>query len=89
MRVGIIGTGNMGTIIMEAMIDSKTVPEENIYITNRTIEKAHKIKSAYKEIHVENDPINVILKSEIIFICVKPLDIYPLLNKSETCLNKR
>lgn len=39
MRIGIIGTGNMGTILTQAFIDAKAIPENKISINNRTIKK--------------------------------------------------
>lgn len=46
MKIGFIGTGNMGTILIESFIESKAADPSNITITNRTIEKALHIKTA-------------------------------------------
>lgn len=81
MQIGIIGTGNMGTIIAESLLISKAVQEENLYITNRTREKALKIKVAFPKIHVLPSPEEVVKKAHVVFICLKPLDIYPLLDR--------
>lgn len=88
MHIGIIGTGNMGTILTSALIDSKAVPGEKIYITNRTIEKAYRIKEVYKDIRVENSVKELVRKSDMIFICTKPLDIHPLLMKIKPYLTE-
>ncbi|NCU17477.1 late competence protein ComER [Pallidibacillus pasinlerensis] len=88
MHIGIIGTGNMGTILTEAIIDSQAAPQEHIHITNRTIEKALQIKANYPNIHVEETVEEVVSNSEMIFICVKPMDIYPLLIKTSHLLKK-
>ncbi|CAG9619387.1 late competence protein ComER [Sutcliffiella rhizosphaerae] len=81
MKIGMIGTGNMGKILVESFIDSKAVPPEDITITNRSLMKAYHIKEKYKEIHVEETADEVVTASDIIFLCVKPLDIHPLLTK--------
>ena len=92
MRIGIIGTGNMGTILTEALIEGNAIEEENIRITNRTLEKAFQLKNKYPQIHVETDANDLARNSEIIFICTKPAEIYPLLLKlkkdltTEKCL---
>lgn len=46
MKIGFIGTGNMGTILIESFIESKAADPSNMTITNRTIEKALHIKTA-------------------------------------------
>lgn len=88
MNVGVIGTGNMGTILIEAMIESFAIAPSNLFITNRTIEKAYKIKEKYDGIQVELSADEVIKKSDLIFICVKPLDIYPLLKPLQAIFTK-
>ncbi|MDX5476018.1 MAG: late competence protein ComER [Bacillaceae bacterium] len=79
MKIGIIGTGNMGNVLIDAFIESKAVPPENITITNRNINKAIVIKNKYNEINVKRSAKEVITESDFIFLCVKPLDIHPLL----------
>ena len=41
MAVGIIGTGNMGSILTEALIAGGGVEPSEVVITNRTIKKAY------------------------------------------------
>ncbi|KMJ60198.1 competence protein [Bacillus sp. LL01] len=82
MKIGMIGTGNMGKILVESFVDSKAVPPENITITNRSIEKAFKIQNKYPDIHVAETAEELVQASDIIFLCVKPLDIHPLLTKT-------
>lgn len=45
MNIGFIGTGNMGTILIEALIESRAVIPSSLTITNRTIDKALNIKT--------------------------------------------
>lgn len=88
MRIGIIGTGNMGTILTEAFIDSQATPQNHVHITNRTIEKALQLKEKYPDIHVEETNEEVVSNSDVIFLCVKPLDTFPLLEKINHLLTK-
>ncbi|WP_429726165.1 NAD(P)-binding domain-containing protein, partial [Bacillus paralicheniformis] len=78
MNIGFIGTGNMGTILIEALIESRAVIPSSLTITNRTIDKALNIKKRFPDIQVAERPEEVITESDAVFICVKPLDIYPL-----------
>ncbi|WP_033828357.1 late competence protein ComER [Bacillus andreraoultii] len=79
MHLGIIGTGNMGTILIEALIEGRALPQENITIMNRTVEKAQRIKNTYPKIHVETNLSALIQKSDIIFLCIKPLNFHEIL----------
>ncbi|MCH1625005.1 late competence protein ComER [Fredinandcohnia quinoae] len=87
MNIGIIGTGNMGNILIEAFIESDAVPPSNFTITNRTIQKAETIKINYPTINVVSTGEEVVTSSDLIFICVKPLEIYPLLQRLSSCLS--
>jgi len=89
MKWGIIGTGNMGTILTEAWLDSGMINQEDLYITNRTLEKAYNLKQNYPGVHVCEDAETVTEETDIVFICVKPLDIHPLLIKLEPTLSKQ
>lgn len=88
MKIGIIGTGNMGKILIEAFIESHAIAPSSLTITNRTIEKAIEIKNHYPDITVSDDPQEVIKRSELIFICVKPAEFHPLLSTLSPYLSK-
>ncbi|ASB88289.1 late competence protein ComER [Bacillus sonorensis] len=81
MKIGFIGTGNMGTILIEALIESKAAIPSSLTITNRTIDKALNIKKRYPGIQVAERPEEAVSESEAVFICVKPHDIHPLLKR--------
>ncbi|EHA31245.1 late competence protein ComER [Bacillus subtilis subsp. subtilis str. SC-8] len=88
LKIGFIGTGNMGTILIESFIESKAADPSNMTITNRTIEKALHIKNRYNSINVTESLEKLVSENEMIFICVKPLDIYPLLARALPYLRK-
>jgi competence protein ComER len=87
MNIGMIGTGNMGSILIGAFIDSMAVPPSQLTITNRTISKSHKIKDRYPNIQVATSATEVAQAADVIFICVKPLEIYPLLQELKPTLS--
>ncbi|MBS4173604.1 late competence protein ComER [Bacillus sp. FJAT-49736] len=88
MKIGIIGTGNMGTILVESFVDSKAISPSNLYITNRTIHKAENLKLKYPLIHICEEIPELIQQCDLIFLCVKPLDFYPLLTKYKDLFTK-
>ncbi|KKI88544.1 competence protein [Bacillus sp. SA1-12] len=86
MNVGFIGTGNMGRILIESFIESGAIRPSFIYMTNRTKSKAEDIKNCYPETNLMDSAEEVAKRSEILFICVKPLDIHPLLKSLDHVL---
>lgn len=76
MKVGIIGTGNMGRILAEALLDGKAVSPSSLVITNRTIMKAMEIKKTFPDILVKSSIIEVARQANLLFICVKPNDMF-------------
>ncbi|MED4905080.1 late competence protein ComER [Parageobacillus thermoglucosidasius] len=81
MKIGMIGTGNMGRILIEAFLESGAVKEDQLIITNRTLEKALDIQRHYPNVYVASGAEEVVQKAIIVFLCVKPLDIHPLLQQ--------
>ena len=55
MEIGIIGTGNMGRILTEALWMERPVSPSSMIITNRTISKAMTIQKNYPDIHITED----------------------------------
>ncbi|MGM7702072.1 late competence protein ComER [Pseudalkalibacillus sp. Hm43] len=79
MKVGVIGTGNMGTILISAFIDSLAVRPSDLMIINRTAHKAEALQKQYPDLKVGKSNGEVTAFCDILFICVKPLEYYALL----------
>lgn len=88
MKVGMIGTGNMGTILTEALINGGAVSPSELTVTNRTLGKAYDLQKRYEEINVAQKPDEVIKESELIFICVKPFDIVKVVKEQQALFTK-
>ena len=71
----------MGTILIESFINGNAVKQEQLFITNRTLEKAYSIQKRYPNIHVMQTNEDVVKHATIIFICTKPLHMPALLQK--------
>ncbi|WP_141604244.1 late competence protein ComER [Terrilactibacillus laevilacticus] len=82
MTIGVIGTGNMGTLLIESFIRSKAIQPSEFVITNRTLSKAESLSKKYEGIQVVPSAKSVFKEAKTIFICVKPLSIYPLLKEA-------
>jgi competence protein ComER len=81
LEIGIIGTGNMGRILIEALVEGKAISPSSMYITNRTISKAMVLKKNFNGIHVKEEVEGVGQAADLIFICVKPHDILHVISK--------
>lgn len=88
MKVGIIGTGNMGRILIEALLDGKAISSSSMIITNRTKAKALELKEIYPRVHVRETGKAVAEDSTLIFICVKPHDVHNVIHDITPFLSK-
>jgi competence protein ComER len=81
MKIGIIGTGNMGRILVESLIEGKAISPSSMVITNRTITKALLLKDRYKGLRVGVNATEVASQTDLVFVCVKPMDVYRILDE--------
>jgi competence protein ComER len=84
MKIGIIGTGTMGSILVESFVDGKAISPSQLLLYNRTEEKARALQHRIPEVNVCPSNKELIQQSDLIFICVKPPDICPLLEKYQS-----
>ena len=78
-KIAIIGCGSMGKMLLEKIINSKIIPEDNLFVANRTLEKVQVLKEKYNNIHICRTNKEAAENSDIIFICVRPSDIKTVL----------
>lgn len=71
----------MGTILIESFINGNAVKPEQLFITNRTLEKAYNIQKRYPDIHVMATNEEVAKHATIVFICTKPLHVPAVLKQ--------
>ncbi len=77
-KLGFIGVGNMGGAIVKALLRSKVVAPENIWASNRSQGKVLKIRDEFP-IHLANTNEELVENSDIIFVGVKPQDLFDVL----------
>ncbi|GHU70903.1 pyrroline-5-carboxylate reductase 3 [Spirochaetia bacterium] len=78
-KIGIIGYGSMGKMLLSKFIESKTVKEHDLFIANRTYEKIINLNTVYPQINICKNNADVAKNVDILFICVKPLEIKTVL----------
>lgn len=74
MNVGFIGTGSMGSILIESFIRSGALTPESIVAANRTLSKAKLLSDKYPGLRTARSNIEVILEADLIFLCIKPAE---------------
>ena len=83
MITGIIGTGNMGTILVESLLTSGFLNQQQLIISNRTLSKAQVLKEKYPGMSIAHSSVEITKSADLIFLCVKPHEMYPLLEIME------
>ncbi|ANE47272.1 competence protein [Paenibacillus swuensis] len=72
MRIGFIGTGSMGSILIESFIQSGAVLPQKIVAANRTFVKAQTLATKYPGLQAVHNNTTVAMTADIVFLCVKP-----------------
>lgn len=81
MRVGFIGTGSMGTILLEAFIASAALSPNQITASNRSRAKVLKLSERYPGLIAAENNMETVSESDIVFLCVKPLEFKKVLEE--------
>ncbi|WP_263560613.1 late competence protein ComER [Paenibacillus polymyxa] len=74
MKVGFIGTGSMGSLLIESFIHSDALKPQQILASNRTYSKVTELARRYPGLHAAQSNRETAAESDILFICVKPLE---------------
>jgi competence protein ComER len=69
----------MGSILIEAFLTSNALAQEQVNIYNRTAAKAEKLKARFPGLKLLASSAEVARLSDVIFICVKPLEYEPVI----------
>ncbi|GGC92266.1 pyrroline-5-carboxylate reductase [Thalassobacillus devorans] len=75
---GVIGTGNMGSIVIESLIESGSIDAEEMIVTNRTLTKAYELKQRHPGLVIIKELAELVDQADIILLCVKPHDMKAL-----------
>jgi len=79
--VGFIGTGNMGAVLIHALLESGALKPDALLVHNRTTAKAEAIARRWPGVRVSCSPVETAVSCDVLFLCVKPLDVAPVLDK--------
>ncbi|WP_048151052.1 pyrroline-5-carboxylate reductase family protein [Methanolacinia paynteri] len=87
-RIGIIGTGSMGSMLTRKFIESGKVSPGDVFIYNRTPEKMNDLVNNYGAIGCAGNG-EVAARSDIIFLCVGPAEVKDVLPEIRPFLDEK
>jgi pyrroline-5-carboxylate reductase len=88
MKVSIIGYGNIGSTIAEALLDKKALRPEHLVIANRTPGKASPLLSRYPGVSLKGNA-EAAAWGDIVFLCVRTPQVSAVLREIAPALGGR
>ena len=79
-RIGVIGTGSMGGMLIRKFVETGAFPTGDVLASNRSPDKVRAV-AAVTGIRIADSNLDLAAASDVIFICVKPLEVKPLLKE--------
>ncbi|USB34414.1 late competence protein ComER [Paenibacillus sp. YPG26] len=89
MRIGFIGTGSMGSLLIESFLRSGALQPRQITATSRTLTRTERLSAKYPGLQAVSSNVQTVLQSDIIFLCVKPLEFPDVLTEIKESLNSQ
>jgi pyrroline-5-carboxylate reductase len=82
---GFIGTGHLGSMLVKKFVETGAIEAEDIMASNQTLEKVERLAEATGIRPVSNRVVADL--SDVIFICVRPLEVKDVLGDVSYLLN--
>lgn len=76
-KVGIIGYGSMGNMLLNGFLDTKAILPHNLFVSTRNKEKVQTLANNGVVICSSNSQL--VKECDIVYICVKPMEVKDLL----------
>ena len=84
-RIGIIGTGSMGGMLIRKFTETGAIGAKDIIACNRSPEKLRSLADL-TGMTIGANNCDVVKRSDVIFLCVKPLDVKGIMNEVKDVL---
>lgn len=85
-RIGIIGTGSMGSMLVDALIASKALSPSQIIVTNRTHAKAEALAARHPGLIALASNVELAQEAQWLLLCIKPLEYSHVLQELQRVL---
>ncbi len=74
MKIGFIGAGSMGSLLVGAFVRSGAMRPDDIVVSSRTPSKLSALAEQYPGLHIAASNREAAIGADYLFLCVKPLD---------------
>jgi competence protein ComER len=81
MKIGFIGTGSMGSLLVDSFIRSGALEASDVIVANRTYHKAERLAAQHPGVTAVTTNREAALRSEYLFLCIKPSEFKPVLEE--------
>lgn len=72
MKVGFIGTGSMGSLLVEAFVNAGAMLPEDITVSSRTRSKAEALSIRCPGLRLADSNVEAAWTADVLFLCVRP-----------------
>jgi len=80
-KTGFIGYGSMGGMLINGFVSTGALAPEEIVISNRTMSKIENLAERWSGISLTTDNRKAAKESDLLFVCVRPLDVLAVLDE--------
>jgi len=87
-KTGFIGYGSMGSMLINGFLKSGVLSSKETLISNRTMAKIENLAQEWKDITLTTDNRKAARESDLLFICVRPLNVLPVLREIKSDLKE-
>ena len=87
-RLGLIGCGNMGSAILSGLIGKRILGPGQIYVYDNVRSKRSSLSKKYRVRTAKNN-LDLVKKSEIVLLAIKPQDLYTVSKETRDAFNSR
>lgn len=88
MKIGFIGYGSMGRMILNGFLDSNSLNPSEVVVSNRSLSKLDDLKTKYPEIEISEKTTNLAKKCNPIFLFVNTGEVKKVLDEIKPHLIK-
>ncbi|MCX8130576.1 MAG: NAD(P)-binding domain-containing protein [Clostridia bacterium] len=80
-KIGFIGFGSMGSMLIKGFINSGQINQDGIIVTRKDKSRLGEIKDTWPNVEIAQEVIEVVKKAHCIFICAKPMEYKGILDE--------
>lgn len=81
-KIGIIGCGNMGTMLVEKLCQAGVLNTHTLMISDRSSENSSALKARFPALTIASHPAFIIQGADQLFICTLPEAVHPIIQEN-------